>query len=143
MITGGCMCGACRYEAAGDMLWTAYCHCRDCQRAASADYVSWFGMQRAGVTWVGLRQEFESSPGIIRSFCKACGSPLSFESHVFPDETHFYAPSLDDLTIYRPKGHVFWSERVPWLSIIDDLPKHAKGLQAAAKEGRDLGIGKD
>ena len=38
MITGGCMCGACRYEAAGDMLWAAYCHCRDCQRATGSAF---------------------------------------------------------------------------------------------------------
>ncbi|NNE81602.1 MAG: GFA family protein [Silicimonas sp.] len=143
MITGGCMCGACRYKAKGKMLWTAYCHCRDCQRASGADYVSWFGMERSGVTWSGPRQEFESSPGVTRSFCSTCGTPLSFESHVFPTETHFYAPSLDDLSLYLPKGHVFWSEHVPWLSNGDDLPKHPKGLQAAAVEGKDLGIGKD
>ena len=49
------MCGAITYEVAGDMLWAAHCHCEDCQRAAGADYVSWFGVRREAVTWRGRR----------------------------------------------------------------------------------------
>jgi hypothetical protein len=31
--TGGCMCGAIRYECNADPIAKAYCYCRDCQRA--------------------------------------------------------------------------------------------------------------
>ena len=56
-------------------------------------------------------------------------------AEVFPDETHLYAASLDDPNLYRPTAHIFWSERLPWIELSDDLPKHEKGLQHAAQSG--------
>lgn len=137
-LTGRCSCGAVAWRADAPMLWRALCHCEDCRRAVSADYASWFGLERAAVVWRGDRRFHRSSPGVLRSFCSACGSPLSFETEVFPDETHLYAATLDDPSIYRPSAHIFWSERLPWVQVADDLPKHPKGLQDAAAKGAPL-----
>jgi hypothetical protein len=63
---------------------------------------------------------------------------MSFESEVFPDETHLYANTLDDPAAYEPTAHIFWSERLPWVRVSDDLPKHPKGLQEAAAAGKRL-----
>jgi|AntRauTorcE11898_2_1112593.scaffolds.fasta_scaffold03661_5 hypothetical protein len=63
---------------------------------------------------------------------------MSFESEVFPDETHLYANTLDDPAVYEPMAHIFWSERVPWVRVNDDLPKHSMGLQEAASAGKRL-----
>ena len=138
MINGQCMCGAITYEVAGDMLWAAHCHCEDCQRAAGADYVSWFGVRREDVTWRGARGFHKSSPKVTRSFCPTCGTPMSFETDVLPEETHLYARSLSDRSLYQPTAHIFWSEKVPWLSMDDGLPKHEKGLQAATLDGKTI-----
>lgn len=120
------------------MLWAALCHCEDCRRAASSDYVSWFGVARQTVTWSGPRKTYKSSARVVRSFCAECGAPLSFETEVFPDETHLYASTLSTPSLYQPTAHIFWSERLPWVCVQDDLPKHAKGLQHAAASGDDL-----
>ena len=137
-ISGHCQCGQLSWQSNGSMLWSVFCHCNDCRRAASSDYVSWFGVLRSTLTWSGERQFYGSSPGVVRSFCGVCGSPVSFETEVFPDETLLYAASLDDPDVYRPTAHVFWSERMPWVNFSDSLPKHPKGLQHAAKTGRKL-----
>jgi len=137
-LTGRCGCGAVAWRTDGPMLWRALCHCGDCRRAASADYVSWFGVARAATAWTGERRFHRSSPGVLRSFCATCGAPLSFETDIFPDETHLYAATLDDPSIYRPSAHIFWSERLPWVRFSDDLPKHPKGLQDAAAKGAPL-----
>lgn len=119
-------------------MWAALCHCEDCRRAASSDYVSWFGVDREGVTWTGLLQTYQSSTHARRGFCGHCGSPLSFETDIFPSETHLYAVTLDDPALYSPEAHIFWSEKLPWVSADDDLPRHEKGLQNAAQSGQKL-----
>ena len=63
---------------------------------------------------------------------------MTFESTIFPDETHLYAVTLDDPSAYQPQAHIFWSEKVPWLHVDDGLPQHAKGLQDAAQKGETL-----
>lgn len=137
-LSGHCLCGAVSWTAADPILWAALCHCEDCRRASSSDYVSWFGVWREHVVWSGPRKTYRSSPNVERSFCEDCGSPLSFETEVFPDETHLYAATLIDPSLYHPTAHIFWSERLPWIERKDALPKHEKGLQASAEAGQHL-----
>lgn len=137
-LAGKCFCGAVTWSASGEILWAALCHCRDCQRAASSDYVSWFGVERNKTAWNGPRKCYSLSKGVTRSYCEECGSPLSFETKILPAETHLYAATLDEPDLYKPTAHIFWSERLPWVQVCDDLPKHEKGLQAAAKAGKAI-----
>lgn len=137
-LTGRCFCGEVSWTATKSILWAALCHCEDCRRAASADYVSWFGVDRHTTEWQGPRKYFKSSEKVTRSFCENCGTPMSFETDVFPDETHLYAVTMDDVAGYQPSAHIFWSERLPWVQVDDGLPKHSKGLQNAAEAGVKL-----
>ena len=133
-----CLCGSVSWTTADPIIWAALCHCEDCRRASSSDYVSWFGVEQLSVVWSGPRKTYRSSPKVERSFCEDCGSPLSFETDVFPNETHLYSAILIDSTLYQPTAHILWSERLPWIEGQDSLPKHAKGLQASAEAGRYL-----
>lgn len=137
-LSGRCHCGALSWTSNGKILWSAICHCEDCRRAASSDFVSWIGVSRESLTWSGPRHFYRSSARVCRSFCGVCGSPASFETEMFPEETHLYAASLDEPETYRPTAHLFWSERLPWVSVSDSLPKHEKGLQDSAKDGGHL-----
>ena len=137
-LTGRYFCGEVKWYAKSDILWAALCHCEDCRRAASSDYVSWFGVNKNNTKWQGPRHSYSSSSGVTRSYCSKCGSPLSFETKVFPEETHLYAATLDEPEKYKPTAHIFWSERLPWVQVSDELLKHEKGLQASAKAGEKL-----
>lgn len=137
-LTGHCFCGAVHWRSRSRILWAAHCHCEDCRRAASSDYVSWLGVERQSVEWSGPRKIYRSSLLVVRSFCDACGSPLSYETEVFEDETHLYAATLDDSGVYKPTAHIFWSERLSWVNVSDGLPTHAKDLQDATGSGQTL-----
>jgi hypothetical protein len=101
-----------------------HCHCESCRRAASSPFTTWFTVAASEVWWHGPPlQHFASSPGVTRGFCGECGSPLTYEAENQPGLIDLYAASLDDQTAVRVVRHEFWSERVPWLKIEDELPK--------------------
>jgi len=60
-------------------------------------------------------------------FCSNCGTPMAFEHDKFPDETHFYAASLEDSSGFSPDFHSHWAERVPWVTLADTLPCQQHG----------------
>ena len=123
-VTGRCACGLIRYSAQNSALWAMHCHCESCRRVTGSAFTSFLGYGRGQVTWVGNLAHRNSSPGVTRSFCKDCGTPLSYRSTRWPGEVHLYAATLDQPERYKPTAHVFWAERLPWLQVSDDLPKH-------------------
>jgi N-acetylglutamate synthase-like GNAT family acetyltransferase len=122
--TGRCLCGAVRYRFEGAPNWQAHCHCESCRRATSSPITSFFAVDHGRVQWSGVEPKLhESSPGIFRSFCPRCGSPLTYQSDVRSHEIDIYALTLDRPEDFAAEMHVMWNERLPWLRIADDLPK--------------------
>jgi hypothetical protein len=126
-MSGGCLCGAVRYSAAGAPKWASHCHCRDCRRAAGAPYVTYVGFATGQVSWSGeTRRRYESSPGVIRSYCDRCGTPLTYQGERWPDEVHILAGTLDDPAAIKPQIHVHVAEKVPWVHLSDGLPRYGR-----------------
>lgn len=50
-FSGGCLCGAIRYECSMEPLATIQCHCRDCQRNSGSGFAIVLAVQRASVTF--------------------------------------------------------------------------------------------
>ena len=128
MKRGRCLCGEVRYEYDGPERWVAHCHCESCRRTTSAAFATFFGVPRSAFRFTGKAPAiFESSPGVRRLFCGACGSPIAYDADRYPKEIHFYAASLEDSRGLSPQGHVHWAERVPWVELGDTLPKCEHG----------------
>lgn len=141
--SGRCLCGAVRYRFDGPPNWQAHCHCESCRRATSAPITSFFAVDHGRIAWSGTPpQHYESSPGILRSFCPRCGSPLTYQSDVRTGEIDVYALTLDDPTAFAADRHVMWNERLPWLHIADDLPKNRalRRMEAGEDFGRVLAL---
>ena len=97
MLTGGCYCGAVRYETDGEPFHETICHCADCRRIVGAASVAWFTVPRATLRFT--RQEpasVRSSPAVMRRFCGACGTSLTYANDGAPDEIDVTTASLDD-----------------------------------------------
>jgi hypothetical protein len=101
------------------------CHCESCRRATGAPVTAWFTVRDTGFRWVVGQPRFHrSSPGVQRGFCGDCGSPLSYATDAEPGHTDLLAAALLDPASFRLERHNHWDERLPWLPIEDDLPKH-------------------
>jgi len=125
--SGGCQCGRVRFEAQGAPTWVAHCHCADCRRATAAALATYAGFPKEKVRFVaGEPAGYRSSPGVTRRFCPACGTPISYESERWPDETHLFVCIFDDPESFEPKAHVYVSEQLSWLHLGDGLPRHDK-----------------
>jgi ketosteroid isomerase-like protein len=73
----------------------------------------------------GAPAGFASSPGVTRSFCARCGTPLTYESEHCPGEVHLYISTLDRPEDFEPQIHVFFAEKIPWFDTADHLPRYA------------------
>jgi hypothetical protein len=120
--TGGCLCGAVRYKAEGRMKWASYCHCRSCRHATGAPVAAFAGFPEATFSYTkGTPQVCETSPGVWRSFCGRCGSPLTYHATTYPGEVHIYTGTLDTPEDFKPGVHVFCEERIAWFETADDV----------------------
>jgi len=123
MVSGGCLCGAVRYEAAGECSNSMVCHCRSCRRAAGSPVVAWVTFPKGGFRYVhGAPAEFRSSPSVVRTFCSACGTPLTYVHDKYDGVVDITSCSLDDPGRFPPTHHSWLSDDVHWVKFGDGLP---------------------
>jgi hypothetical protein len=126
--TGRCLCGAVTYEFDGAPMWVIHCHCDSCRRHTSSAVASFFCVPRAALRFTGVApQVYQSSPGVRRSFCGRCGSPIAYEADRIPDEVHLYHGTLSDPAALPATAHAHAEEQLPWLEVLDDAPRWAGG----------------
>jgi len=126
--TGGCLCGAVRYRAAGSARDPCYCHCASCRRAAGAPSVALATFERAHFQLLrGELSAYRSSARRLRGFCAACGTSLTFQSDDRPTEIDVTLGTLDEPTRLAPQMHVWVEDKLPWVMIADALPQWPRG----------------
>ncbi|MDX2201492.1 MAG: GFA family protein [Hyphomicrobiaceae bacterium] len=130
-VEGRCLCGAVRFRYRGAPNWMLHCHCESCRRATSSPMTTWISVPREAFEISGPLKTYASSPGVTRSFCAECGSPLSYENVRMPGEIHLYAASLCDASEVTPSRHVFTQEQLPWFEVDDSLPRFATTSRGA------------
>jgi hypothetical protein len=130
--TGGCLCGALRYEADGEPSLMGHCYCADCRKASGAGFIPFMGFSGKAVRFTGAARQFRSQAAngniAVRNFCPTCGG-LVFGGEVGRDDSHtIYAGSLDDPSLFRPtiaifvRGRPDWAVIPPGLTCFDGLP---------------------
>ena len=114
-----CMCGGVQIRVVFPSRFCAHCHCESCRRAHAAGFVTWVGFRSGQVALTRgneLLQAYESSPGTRRTFCRACGTRLTFESDKWPGETHVPLACFDTPVDRMPSGDAFANEHAPWIT---------------------------
>ena len=129
--TGGCLCGAVRYEVRGRLRHVINCHCGQCRRTHGA-YGPYSNVAKSHLTLVeekGLAW-YPSSHRAKRGFCNTCGSSL-FWSAGDTDTISISAGTLDQPTGLRTIGNIFVDGKGDFYDLHDDLPGFPAGSKGA------------
>jgi hypothetical protein len=122
-FTGGCLCGAVRFEVTEPLVSSGYCHCTRCQRrtgtAASPGARIAPGSLRvlAGAEHI---KAYEPDDGFAKVLCSACGSALWSRSQEDPEVFSIRLGAFDHDPGIRPTYRQFVAYAAPWEPIPDD-----------------------
>lgn len=129
-MTGGCQCGAVRYQLTAPPSEVVHCHCSICRRAHGALFAT-AGIYGKTAVMIDndkdLLQAFESSPGNQRLFCSRCGGQLFLMVGHWEHQMFVVLGSLD--SDQHPghdranEKHIFWESKIAWYDPCDDLPR--------------------
>ena len=77
--------------------------------------VAWLTFDRGQVEILsGQPRTYRSSQGVVRQFCAACGSQISYESVERPSTIDITTASLDNPNLFPPTLEVWLEHRVSW-----------------------------
>lgn len=131
MITGGCLCGAVRYEAEGEPMFSALCHCRDCQKATGTGHVAVVALPRAAVKLTGEIKSYaklgDSGKTTTRHFCPVCGSLIFGEPEMMQGVINISVGTLDDPSTFKPQVAIYTRSRHDW----DQVPGRVQEFETA------------
>jgi hypothetical protein len=127
--SGGCLCGAVRYEYSGEALFSAVCHCQSCQRQTGSAYSVVIGVPATAFQQQGATRSFTalgvSGKPVARHFCPDCGSPIISMVEALPDVVIIKAGTLDGGATLKPTIEVFCDTALPWLPAISGATRFA------------------
>jgi hypothetical protein len=144
-VTGGCLCGAVRYESKAAPTQGYYCHCTICQK----NYGGLFSvtLRVPGVAFRFIKGElkfYRASSFARRGFCSDCGSPVAFFADGIAD-VWVKVGSLDHPEDWPMAKDASWGQsahwhtdtKIPWYEISDGLPRPTSTLEELLKAGKE------
>ena len=120
--TGGCQCGAVRYELSGPPVNLYVCHCRECRKQSASAF---------GVSLIVRRKDFRLTQGETKHwarptdtgkilhchFCAVCGSRVFHEGAAARETISIKGGSLDQMLDLGKAIHIWTTRKLPGLPI--------------------------
>jgi hypothetical protein len=124
IVTGGCLCGAVRYQLQPPLRPAVACHCSQCRRT-SGNYVNATCVPRqqfalsvdSGLKW------YRSSQRAQRGFCAECGSSLFWSADAL-DSISIMTGSIDGDTGLRTVAHICVADKGDYYRIDASEPQY-------------------
>jgi hypothetical protein len=125
-LEGGCYCGNVRYEAEGEPVMKAQCHCRECQYISGGSPNLVLGMPLAGFRFTkGTPKGFTRSDlenPVTREFCPDCGTQLLSRMPTLPIAL-IKVGTLDDPAVFEgAQMAIFTIDSQPFHHVPDGIP---------------------
>ncbi len=128
--TGGCYCGAVRYEITGEAQALLQCHCRECQYISGGNPAALmiFPFESFQLT-SGEMKQFRRSDlerPVTRHFCENCGTGIASETPSRPGSIVIKVGTLDDPSIFAPAVAIFTCDKQDYHHIPEGIPAFDK-----------------
>src|SRR4051812_45565404 len=130
-FSGGCACGAIRYESSAEPVMMLNCHCQDCQKSSGGPFSSLVVVPNEAFKLTKGSLKFHASSSDMggkttRGFCPDCGSPIVGKPDAVPHIIAIRSASLDDPSWFKPQVEVWTSDAHQWDQLNSALPKFEK-----------------
>jgi hypothetical protein len=126
--TGRCQCGGVAYEAVGDPVIVAQCHCEQCRRLSGTGHTVGAMFTVASVTMRGRMNDYcyISTLGskVTKSFCRVCGSPICGRNSKNPDHVTIALGSMDDAKGFDVHVVIFDRDKQCWDQLEKDVLRY-------------------
>jgi hypothetical protein len=126
-LTGGCGCGAVRFELDAPPTMAIYCHCTRCQRRSGTNAGASARIDPAAFRLVAGEEHlrgWQAGDGLEKVFCAQCGSGVLARR---PDDGGVMVVRMgafDGDPGVRPSAHQYTAYAAAWQPIPDDgLPR--------------------
>jgi hypothetical protein len=125
-FSGGCLCGAVRYESSAEPAVMGHCHCIDCRKSSGTGHCSHMMAPAAAVKMTGKVSTYDKAADsgnvVTRAFCPVCGSAVYSTNTAMPGALFIRASSLDDPEVFKPQVVVYAARAASWDGIGGGLP---------------------
>jgi len=127
MYTGGCLCGAVRFEIHGPIHNIVHCHCSQCRKAQGSAFAT-NGIVSADdfkiLSGADALTAYESTPGQTKYFCKTCGSPIMSKTESRPAQIRVRLGTIESDNEERPIANIFVTSQENREEITGNLPQY-------------------
>ena len=127
-ITGGCLCGAVRYQCTEQPQNMGVCQCDRCQRQSGSAFLIATVFARDAVEVSGELRVYEatddSGDALRRHFCPKCGSAVMITLDRYPGIRSIMGGTLDDKSLLKPTYSLWTSSGQPWLTLPPGIVLH-------------------
>lgn len=125
-IEGSCLCDAVHYRVTGPFKRLNLCHCSMCQKSHGSAFAPYLRVEKKDFHFsTGADQvvTYESTDGVLRSFCGRCGSNLQW-IRIESDGLGVAAGTLDTPVDVLPAAQFWCESSQAWHRLRDDVPAY-------------------
>ena len=130
MFQGSCLCGCIQYQVKKFTGPFLFCHCTRCRKAGGSAFASNCMIKIDDFELLSGKDQlkgFDAGTGVIRKFCRNCGSPIYSQREAEPEILRLRMGTVDTPLnhVIKPSAHIFVDSKAEWDEINDNLPQHS------------------
>jgi hypothetical protein len=127
-LTGGCQCGAVRYQVVGEPIALWVCHCHECQKQSASAFGISVTVRSADLELIqgetkSWTRPTDSGRTLQNVFCPECGTRVWHGNKEETKTINIKGGSLNESIDLSLATHTWTSRKLPWVVIPDDTKR--------------------